>query len=164
MQCAQVARSWVDIYLSFPPAVYAALTFPTWSQLSHIFTTVYRLYMFDEPGWSASVVREIIDIMQVMEELSTRFDRVAEEAGLINDRTDSSGLFSHVIKSIRTIRAAWEPKLQQPQTGSGGGGSGGADVSENMDFDMTSLDGFSAEFLDGMNGWMSDMIFSWEGQ
>lgn len=155
MQCTQAARSWLDIYLAFPPAVYASLSFPTWSQLSHIFTTVYRLYMFEEPGWSASVVRETIDILQVMEDLSGRFDRVAEEAGLINDRADSSGLFAHVIKSMRTIRAAWEPKLQ-PQTR-------GAEVPENMDFDITSLDGLSAEFLDGMNGWMSDMMFSWEG-
>ena len=153
-RCVQAARSWFDVFLSIELATYALCCFSAWVQLTHAFTTVYRLSLLDEPGWDGSLVRDAIDLMQVMEEVCLRFSGVSTASGLILDQPDSIDPFTKVAKSVRAIRAAWEPMLH-PQAGNittlGSGEFGGV-----------TLDNFNVELLDGMNGWMSDMVLSWD--
>ncbi|KAK1750386.1 C6 transcription factor [Echria macrotheca] len=154
-RCVQAARSWFDCFFSLPPASYAHYSFSLWVQLCHAITSVYRLSLLEEPGWDTSLVRDSLDLMQLMDMLVERLKRTAEEAGLEVDRANA---FTNVINSIRTIRNAWEPMLRRQTADVVVQGEAAAPA-----FQVPPMDSFSAEFLDGVNGWMSDMMFSWDG-
>jgi len=146
----QAARSWLDVFFSMEPSTSASASFFIWCQMSHVITSLYRLSVIDEPDWDRVLVRDTVDLMDVMDRLIQRFARVSADASLISDRPDGQDPYAAVIKSIRTIKVAWEATVRQagsmvPQVG-----------------DIEDLDSFSNEFLEGMNGWMSDMFVSWE--
>ncbi|GAB1311438.1 hypothetical protein MFIFM68171_01648 [Madurella fahalii] len=152
--CLGTARSWVDIFLRIEPAHYVFFSFFIWSQLSHVLTCLYRLTVLEEPGWDRAVVREAIDLAQLIDEIASRFNRVPAEAGLINDLLDGTDIMRNAAISIRSIRAAWEPKIAPERAGTA------APTTENIDASMMDPS-WSPGFLNNL-GWMSDMFMSWE--
>lgn len=152
--CVRTARAWVDIFLRIEPAQFILFGFFTWSQLAHVLTCLYRLTLLDEPGWDRAVVRETVDLAQFMDEIIARFNRVPAEAGLVSDPLDGANIMRDAARSIRSIQAAWEPKISPERVGAA------ASATEGFGTDMMDPS-WSPGFLTSL-GWMSDMFMSWE--
>ncbi|KAK0650047.1 hypothetical protein B0T16DRAFT_139420 [Cercophora newfieldiana] len=151
-KCLQTLRSWLDVFFGMETSSLASASFFIWCQMSHVITSLYRLTVIEEPDWDMALVRDTVDVMEVMDKLIERFSHVSAEAGLICDRPDGLDPYGPTLRSVRTIKSAWEATLR----------SNGGDVDLPSLLDVEGLDHFSTEFLEGMNGWMSDMFVSWD--
>ncbi|KAK3361646.1 hypothetical protein B0T24DRAFT_642079 [Lasiosphaeria ovina] len=157
--CLRTARIFFDYFFTIEPAEYRGFGFCIYTQVSHFISSVYRLSMIDDPDWDRDMVRSTIDIIDVMDHVAAQFERVAADAGILNDRPDGGNLWTYTARATETIRASWEP-IFRPKTSSDVDPSDAPGGPENFDTAAsTGLEGFSGDFVECFNGWMTDM---WE--
>ncbi|KAH8432703.1 transcription factor domain-containing protein [Aspergillus melleus] len=119
--CLSAIKEFSDIILSFPPTIYPDLSMPVYILMSHCFITLFRLSMFDYPGWDKEAVRRDVDLLDITGQLAERMTQVPALIGIVNDGThlDTCTRFAEKILRLRAgweARMAGEPEATEPGT------------------------------------------------
>lgn len=76
--CFQATRSWFEAYLSIPVAEYCTLSLINFGQFFHAIGALYKLSVFDIPEWDIAVVRETLDLSNLLGQFALRLDEAGE--------------------------------------------------------------------------------------
>jgi hypothetical protein len=153
--CLQLTKAWFAEILSLPPKTFFLFGFPIFSQMSHQMVLIYRLTTLEEPDWDRQFVRQTLDAIALLDQISDKFAFIPAEAGVISDRPEGD-IFTRCVRAVKTLKTAWEPHFAQAQVGMVNSGSDTLDalMTENVSFD----------FADGLNSWFSDIFAPWDVQ
>jgi hypothetical protein len=113
--CLQAIKSCFDTFFFIPVADYHGLSVPTWSHLTRSIAILHNLSSFEYPGWSLDYVRETIDFVTVLDQVSGRLDSVKTLAGYENLDT-----FSPTVKRMNRVKLYVEGKLHSEPAGNMG--------------------------------------------
>ncbi|KAK0716266.1 hypothetical protein B0H67DRAFT_554605 [Lasiosphaeris hirsuta] len=149
--CVRIARAWFDIFLAIPLPHYLNFGFCIMAHLSRIILSLYRVSTHDGLDWDRQVIRDTIDVIDILDALMVRFEGVPAQSGLVSDRPDGGDMFTLSARATRTMRAAWIPVLAPERVGA-----------LAQPFDAMMLDAFSPEFAESLNSWMADTFLPWE--
>jgi hypothetical protein len=114
--CLQAAKSWIDIFLAFPPARYIGLSMLTSTQLAHCVVVTYRLSTLDAPDWDRGLVRETVNLSAILDQLGKNLAQVKIIAGLDHSILEDNDIFSGSSRKIRHIKAFWDAKVAADST------------------------------------------------
>ncbi|KAL2070336.1 hypothetical protein VTL71DRAFT_13362 [Oculimacula yallundae] len=143
--CVNATNSWINVFLSIPPADYPGFSALTYSSMTHSFLTAYRLSTFNHVEWDLVLCLENLDVPSFLDEAGGRFGAVKGATNLIAD-ADEVDPFTDMFNKIQLIRKSWEIKHAS---------LGGAlpQFSNDELFDLP------MEFSDG--DWLGDMLGSY---
>ena len=98
--CLAAAKSWMDIFLKFPPLEYARLSFTFWVQLMRCVVVLYKLSTLDDPAWDRQLVRDTIDLITVMEQITSNMEWFSGHIGEDSD----DGMIARAARFLRCIQ------------------------------------------------------------
>lgn len=107
----EATKNWFHVYLDFPPAHY--VRFPLWmnTQLAHAIVMLYRLSIFDHPGWDKSLVKEICNLSEIIDAVTNRMTEVKLAAGLVyDDEPSHTRMFEVNVRKLNFIKTWWHSK------------------------------------------------------
>jgi hypothetical protein len=104
--CLRACASYFNTFFSIPVAEYVTMSLPTWSRLTRSLAILHFLSEFESPGWSLDYVRETIDFVTVLNQVSERLDSVNKLVGYENFDT-----FSPTAERLKRIKLYVEGKL-----------------------------------------------------
>jgi hypothetical protein len=107
--CLNAAKSWIEVFLSTPPAEYVGFSTSIYVNLIHCFTSIYRLSNFDHPEWDRGIVRESLDVSSFSEMIVSNFSQVKEAAGLDPGGSEELDIFSIMAAKARVIKMWLDP-------------------------------------------------------
>lgn len=157
-RCVQAARAWFDVFFGLEPTTYAMFGFAMWAQLTHLVISIYRLTLLNEPWWDKDMVRRTIDLGQVLDEMLDRAGVRSHSAGFEEARDNSEAMF-YLVKSIKTIKAAWGPLLAPKPTEKATASTEGFDGGSNGTRATTPE--LVPGLMDDMDGWMDMLTMAW---
>lgn len=99
--CLAAVKAWMDIFLKFPPIEYARLSFTFWVQLMRSIVVLYKLSTWDDPAWDRQIVRDTIDLVDVMEQITRNMEWLG---GQIGESADDD-MIVRAAKFLRCIQA-----------------------------------------------------------
>lgn len=102
--CLNAAKTWVDTFLSIPPAQYVAFSSSVYSNMARCFITIYRLTTFENPEWDRRIVRESLNISLFLDKAEQNFARVAEAAGLDVGGLEDPDFFTLMASKLRILK------------------------------------------------------------
>jgi hypothetical protein len=141
--CLNAAKSWVEVFLSIPPAQYVGFSTSTYVNLMRCVVCIYRLATFEHPEWDRGLVQENLDVSLFMETMERNFSQVKEAAGLDLNGSEDMDTFSMVAARTRGIKMWWDATTA-PSMGS-------LDVASGAE-----IGDFPMEFLD--DEWLRDVL------
>jgi hypothetical protein len=147
----QLTKTWFEEMDAQPVTDFGMFGFPQQSHLSYFTITLYRLATLEDPYWDRRLVKQTVDILQVLDRLGDKFSQVPIASGFKLDRQEGD-VFSRAGRAIKQMKLSWEPIINQAL---GGGNNLGTDV-----LDASFWENLSFDIAGGMNGWFSDMLSS----
>lgn len=159
-RCVQAARAWFDVFFGLEPATYVMFGFAMWAQLTHLVISLYRLTLLNEPWWDKDMVRGTIDLSQVLDEILVRAGGRSQSAGS-EEVGDSSEAMFYLVKSVKTIKAAWGPLLAPKPTEKAAASAEGFDMGESDGIRATTPEPVPGLIIDDMDGWMDMFTMAW---
>lgn len=173
----QASKASLENFLSFSTPEFMCLTFSLTLHFGRSAQTLYRLMVVDDPEWDRSIVKNSIDLMQVMERTANRFMQVPHVCGIeTSDDPENMDYYTKAGNALRATIPAWTATLEQMGCGSGAGptaggaatsaGAGAANAAAAAAADQVPPGSVipeftSMEWLD--DPWLTDMFRSWEG-
>lgn len=142
----EATKNWFDIYLDFPPAHY--VRFPLWisTQLAHAIVTLYRLSIFDHPGWDQTLTKETCNLSEVIDAVTHRMTQVKLAAGLVyDDEPSHTRIFEVNVRKLTFIKTWWHSKDNSQRHDP----SAAAPASETADKDAMDASG---------DAWLNDFL------
>ena len=133
--CLQAVKSWIDVFLSIPPAQYVGFSVCMYAKLSRGLIDAWRLSTYDYPEWDRTLVRETLDVSLTLEQIENGFAQVKAAVGLDRGSSHDTDFFSLMASRTRAIKVSWDAMITP--------------LMES--FDIPPLDefgDFSTEFLD----------------
>jgi hypothetical protein len=76
--CFQATRSFFDAYFSIPIADTCTLSIVTFGQIFHAIGALYKLSVFDVPEWDISVVRETLNLSNLLGQIALQLDEAED--------------------------------------------------------------------------------------
>ncbi|CAD6447419.1 d016ff59-97a4-4e2b-9e05-a91e23b87a92 [Sclerotinia trifoliorum] len=111
--CFQSVKSWFDLYFSLPCKDHISFTFPIYMHISHCMVALYRLSVFEDPQWDFHLVRQQLDLSQVLGKIVKTWGNVKNEAGLDVGATgtDDVDLYTSNAKKLALLKKWWDAKV-----------------------------------------------------
>ncbi|THC94930.1 hypothetical protein EYZ11_005569 [Aspergillus tanneri] len=102
--CLSAVKEFTDILLSCSPASLFNLSMSMIMQISHCFIVLFRLSVFEYPGWDRAAVRRDVDLISLTTQLSEKMGQIASTVGITNDGplVDSGTRFSRILQRLVT--------------------------------------------------------------
>ncbi|KAH8664499.1 hypothetical protein BX600DRAFT_464559 [Xylariales sp. PMI_506] len=97
----EAVKTWIDAVLSIPPVEYTGVSFIVWSQLTRCFAVLFRLSMYDEPGWDRQAVRNKVDMASMLDKIIFNLDEAGRQVG----ESSEEDLFALLAAKMRKTRA-----------------------------------------------------------
>ena len=114
--CLNATKAWFDVFFSIPIAEYVGFPLTIWSQFTHSLLAIYQLMSLEDPGWDKRLVRNTVDLLQMVEQLGFNAGQVAAMSGL-----DTSGMEDHfftgIAKKLKLLAEGWAARLGLDSTG-----------------------------------------------
>ncbi|KAE9374192.1 hypothetical protein N431DRAFT_437675 [Stipitochalara longipes BDJ] len=109
--CFQATRSWFDSYLSIPIADSFTLSLIAFGQLFHSIGALYKLSVFDIPEWDIAVVRETLNLSNLLGQLALRL----EEAGDLysEEVKPQNNAWKFCAAKLRNCKIWWDKTVAQ---------------------------------------------------
>ncbi|PLB54152.1 hypothetical protein P170DRAFT_346654 [Aspergillus steynii IBT 23096] len=114
--CLNAIKGFCDIILSVPLTMFPDIPMSVYILMSHCFIALFRLSMFDYPGWDKEAVRRDVDLLGITAQLAERMAQVAPTLGIKNNgmQLDTCTRFAD---KILGLRAGWEARMSNaPET------------------------------------------------
>lgn len=102
-QSLEAIRSWIERFfvLAANPSACIGFSFVFWAQLTRCLVVLYRLSTISDPSWDRRAVRDVVDILPILEKTSTIMEQISTEIG----ESSSDGLFAQIAKGVKSFRA-----------------------------------------------------------
>ncbi|KAI1411838.1 hypothetical protein F5Y13DRAFT_164459 [Hypoxylon sp. FL1857] len=166
----QASKASLENFLSFSVPEFMCLTFSLTLHFGRSAQTLYRLMVVDDPEWDRTIVKNTVDLMQIMERSANRFMQVPHVCGIeTSDDPEAMDYYTKAGNALRATIPAWTATLEQMGCGSGIGpatgaatGAGATPAAADQVPPGPVIPEFtSMEWLD--DPWLTDMFRSWEG-
>lgn len=152
--CLHATKSWFDLFLTFSPAVYINLPYAIFAQMAHCLIVLYRLSIFEHPGWDLRIVRDTLSFTLVIDKVITIMAQVKPAASLDPDSlAERIDTFSQNSRRLNAIKASWESRTAMDST------APDAATATAMDENQGDI---SMDFLD--DAWLKDVLGPWDLQ
>jgi hypothetical protein len=105
-------EKWLDAYSRLPPVDMIGIHVDNFTQFLHCIVVLFKLTIYEAPGWDPSEVRKRLDVFQVLDSTYQQIDDTATAAGLVDADGPRSGLFfkaKHLWRAIKALLAAEMP-------------------------------------------------------
>ncbi|KAI2464462.1 putative C6 transcription factor [Annulohypoxylon bovei var. microspora] len=120
-------KAWLDIFFALPPSAFKGLSFPLWAQLARCIVILYRLSTLENPAWDRKVIRDTVDLIQVLERIAERLEQAGREHG----GQSNDDIFIQVARLMRMFLTRVSAKIAPAEVGEAawayGGTAPGAD-------------------------------------
>jgi hypothetical protein len=77
-RCMEAAKNFMDLYMEVPVADYLVIPFAVFAQFAYTFVVIIRALSFEVDGWDASILHEFIDLSEIIENASRRYEAVSQ--------------------------------------------------------------------------------------
>ncbi|KAL5612706.1 hypothetical protein BROUX41_004205 [Berkeleyomyces rouxiae] len=111
-RCFSILKDWFARFQEIPIRLYISLPFNFWFQLFRNCCILCKLTTIDQKGWDRVYVRQSLDVLAVINEISQNFRNAACEAGVVIE-SEEDDVFSRSIRPLRHMHKAWESYLTQ---------------------------------------------------
>ncbi|KAH8434237.1 uncharacterized protein LDX57_011875 [Aspergillus melleus] len=81
-KCLEAIKSWFDLAFKLPATSYA---FPLFSPLTDFISALHKLSAVQMPGWSIELVRNTLDLSEVLQNLAQKFEQAQSQTRLAGD-------------------------------------------------------------------------------
>lgn len=108
--CLQTAKSWFDLIFSIPPAYWIAFPFTIFSQMSRLLMNLFRLSTLDDPAWDNGLVRNSLDILQVLNRLIEMMRETSQQPSLVGNHSEVD-VFTRGGRMLQYLKQTWEDSL-----------------------------------------------------
>ncbi|KAJ6783402.1 hypothetical protein PWT90_02212 [Aphanocladium album] len=161
-QCLICIRAFYDAFFSIPLGEIAGLPLHLYVALSTMQVMLYRLTISDNPTWDKEVVRQTVDVMDIVDRTIELFEKVASVYPM-RDQQVQGNLFQKGAKQLRNLRVMWQPIVSKhfgtmPTPNSQQNNASRAATEQPMLLD-TMVDGEPIDFND--MSWMADIFGPW---
>ncbi|KAI1380534.1 hypothetical protein F4677DRAFT_441846 [Hypoxylon crocopeplum] len=106
-------KSWFDVFFTLSPSTYRGLSFLLWAQLARCLVILYRLSTLEDPAWDRKAVRNMVDLLQVLDRIAEKLEITSHETG----EQSNDDLFMQVPRIMRMFRAWAVSKMAHDETG-----------------------------------------------
>ena len=110
--CVECIKSWFENFFTIQPTAYVGFPFLIFSQLVHSLVALYKISILDDPAWDKSGLRKTADLLSILDHVISNMEQVQPLAGLDNNGVTEEDAFFRTAKVFRSIRPAWETKLE----------------------------------------------------
>lgn len=107
----QAIKTWLDAWMSVPAETYHGLPFTLFFQLSRAIMNLFKLSTLEDPGWDRSMVRNTVNILEVLDQILINMKRCADMVLEAGDADFS--IFEKGVKMMTAIKQRWEPRLME---------------------------------------------------
>ena len=117
--CFQATQSWFDSFLSIPIEDSCAITVINFGQLFHAIGALYKLSVFDIPEWDISMVRDTLDLSNLIGKLSMRIEdtgNLYSEEGKVQ-----YSAWKFCVAKLRNCKIWWDTAVAQEADALAGG-------------------------------------------
>jgi hypothetical protein len=80
-QCLNSIKSWFELFFAISTSEWAGISFQLFTQLAHAVVILHRISVLEDPAWDLALVRSTVDIMLILDRLTTTFRSLAEDSG-----------------------------------------------------------------------------------
>jgi hypothetical protein len=166
--CLQAVKAWFETYLSIPSCDYPGFSFPIYTHMAHCIVALYRLSVFEHPGWDVIMVRRELDLSVVLEKVVSMFESVKEAVGFDTEECDtnfeSNGVmvYSSMGKRIGHIKCWWDAKMVAENSANNvvNNSMGAGEVTDTMGTNPFVVDP-NQDFWPGDDTWWQDVFGPW---
>jgi hypothetical protein len=119
--CFQATRSLIATYLSIPITDSCILSVITYGQLFHAIGALYKLSLFEIPEWDTKVVRETLDVSNLLSQFAARLEEVGSlytEEATVRPQHDP---WKMCAAKLRYCKTWWDMTVAQENNASAGG-------------------------------------------
>ncbi|RAH56054.1 C6 transcription factor [Aspergillus piperis CBS 112811] len=177
----QAIKSWLSTFQTLPAQTITGFPFFMWFQLVRCIVLLKHLSTFEDPAWDRDIVRQEVDMLNLLEWMGEKAEMASVEAGEMSD----DDLFRRVGRMLRLAREWVVRKVRgeadvgisgdgstegnrvmsgdEDRSGgsgvgssSGGGGDGSSGMT-GMDLDMTDMAWMHA-LESGDGGWLEEVL------
>ncbi|OJZ84501.1 hypothetical protein ASPFODRAFT_208995 [Aspergillus luchuensis CBS 106.47] len=176
----QAIKSWLSTFQTLPAQTITGFPFFMWFQLVRCIVLLKHLSTFEDPAWDRDIVRQEVDMLELLEWMGEKAEMASIEAG----ETSDDDLFRRVGRMLRLARE-WvvrkvrgeadvgisgdgstegnrvmsgdEDRSGGSGEGSSGGGGGDGSGMTGMDLDMTDMAWMHA-LESGDGGWLEEVL------
>lgn len=141
--CLNATKSWVNMFLSVPPAEFVGFSTAIYSHMASCFVGIYRLSTFEHPEWDRDLFRENLDVLFILEEAEKKFAKVKVAAGLDLGGSEDIDFFNTMASKMRFFKTSWDAMTVSAMSSVGTAPSDG-------------MGDFHMEFLD--EDWLRDLL------
>ena len=121
--CLRLAQSGIEKFLEIPISEYTRVSFPFFTQLARSILVLFRLSTLKSGFWDTALVRNTIDVLQVLDQLLKGID----EAKVLVGPQGDDGFLDRAAMIFRSVQSWCSSKLGQND-----------EVTENLTSDLVS--------------------------
>ena len=136
--CLQATKSWIEVFLTIPPAQYVGFPACMYTKMARCLIGLWRLSTCEHSEWDRGLVRETLDVSQVLAQTQTSFAQVKQAARLDRGGSADQDFFSIMSTRLLSVKASWDAHAV----------SATAELNESA---VDDLGEFPTEFLDVWN-------------
>lgn len=100
-------KSWLDIFFAMSPSQLSGFALPFWVQQARCIVVLYRLSTLENPAWDLKSVREVVDLLPVID----RTAEMLEQAGREHGGQAKDDIFLQVSRLVRMFRIRAATKI-----------------------------------------------------
>lgn len=104
-------KSWLDKFFSIPTSQYVGFSLLGWIQWTRCFSLLYRLTIYEDPVWDRQAVRNSVDLVKVLGQVTTNLEQVSRETS----RERGNDLYEQIAKKLKHSIALISSKLAKPE-------------------------------------------------
>ncbi|CAF9905139.1 MAG: hypothetical protein GOMPHAMPRED_003053 [Gomphillus americanus] len=110
LQALYTIKAWLDNFFNLSESAYPDITFSMFSQFIHCIVSLFRLSTIDDPNWDRDVVKQTVDLVQVIERFAMNVEKVRDTRNLVIDN-DEEDMFTKSTALMRRLAAAWSAEI-----------------------------------------------------
>lgn len=109
--CLQAVKSWIDVFLSIPPAEYVGFSVCIYAKMARCLVGLWRLSTCEHPEWDRSLVRTTLDVSFILAETEKNFADVKAAASLDPGLPPGADAFIMMASRLGSMKASWDAMI-----------------------------------------------------
>jgi hypothetical protein len=115
--CLIACKQFFEVCLSMTTENFITLSFLDFGRLGYALATLFKLSLFEAPGWDLAHVRQTIDISVVLSRLIHQFERTVNPAATVQDIAQAHDAFTMGARRLRCVKDWLDTNLPAAEHG-----------------------------------------------